>query len=112
MSQGGKERTKAVVKADADNCSVKKLIEEEMFSEQDQKKEICNADAESKPSKMEHESNIKTGHKRTKKTRKKSCDMDNHDLDAAKNVEPNQNADKQLMENIRIDEIIEVEGTF
>ncbi|KAG6666860.1 uncharacterized protein LOC122309985 isoform X1 [Carya illinoinensis] len=108
---GGKERTTAVVKADADKRSVKKLIEEEMFSEQDMKKENCNAEAESKPSKPGHESNIKTGHKRTKKTRLKSCDMDNHDLDSAKNVEPEcsckQNAEKRSIESIHIDEIME-----
>ncbi|XP_040999608.1 uncharacterized protein LOC121245803 isoform X2 [Juglans microcarpa x Juglans regia] len=102
----GKESTTAVGKP-----SVKKLMEEEMFSEQDLKKKNSNAEVEPKPSKLGHESNIKTKHKRTKKTRKKSCDMDNHDLDASKNLESecscNEYVGKQSIENNRIDDIME-----
>ncbi|KAG7990421.1 hypothetical protein I3843_02G024800 [Carya illinoinensis] len=102
----GKESTTPVGKP-----SVKKLMEEEMFSEQDLKKKNSDAEVEPKPSKLGHESNIKTDHKRTKKTRKKSCDMDNHDLDALKNLVSecscNEYAGKQSIENNRIDEIME-----
>ncbi|KAB1214377.1 Protein TRM32 [Morella rubra] len=103
--------TTAAVTADAGKPSVKKLIEEEMFSEQNLKKENSDAEVEQKSSKSGHESSIKTESKRTKKSRKKSHDMDNHELDAAKNLEfgcsCNQNAETQSIGNIRIDEIIE-----
>lgn len=111
MFQDGEESTTAIVTTDAAKPSMKKLIEEEMFSEQDLKKENINAEVEIKLSKSGHEGNIKTEHKRTKKTRKKSRDMDNHDLSAAKDLDCecscNQNLEKQSVDNIVIDGMME-----
>jgi hypothetical protein len=111
MFQDGEESTTAIVTTDAGKPSMKKLIEEEMFIEEDLKKETINADVETKLSKSVHEGNIKTEHKRTKKTRKKSRDMDNHDLSAAKNLDSecscNQNSEKQSVDNNNIDGMME-----
>jgi hypothetical protein len=111
MFQDGEGSMTAIVTTNAGKPSMKKLIEEEMFSEQDLKKENINAEVETKLNKSGHEGNIKTENKRTKKTRKKSRDMDNHDLSAAKNLDSecsiNQNLEKQSVDNIVIDGMME-----
>jgi hypothetical protein len=105
------ESMTALVTTDAGKPSVKKLIEEEMFNEQDLKKDNSNAEVETKLSKSGYEGNVNAENKRTKKSRKKSRDMDNLDLAAAKNLESecscNQNSEKQSTDNIGIDEIME-----
>ncbi|KAK4578242.1 hypothetical protein RGQ29_028395 [Quercus rubra] len=107
----GEDSTTVLVTTDAGKPSVKKLIEEEMFNEQDLKKGNGNAEVEIKLSKSGHESHINTEHIKTKKSRKKSRDMDKHDLDADKILETecscNQNSEKQSIENVGIDEIME-----
>ena len=111
MFQDGEDSTTVLVTTDAGKPSVKKLIEEEMFNEQDLKKGNGNAEVEIKLSKSGHESHINTEHIKTKKSRKKSRDMDKHDLDADKILETecscNQNSEKQSIENVGIDEIME-----
>ncbi|KAL2958533.1 hypothetical protein AAZX31_18G214000 [Glycine max] len=67
---------------DADKLSVKKLIEEEMIIDQDEIKDQGNAEVESKQSRLGHEGPPKTDSKRKKKSRKKSRDMDSHDLNS------------------------------
>ncbi|KAF3441499.1 hypothetical protein FNV43_RR15413 [Rhamnella rubrinervis] len=105
------ENTAAKMKADARKPSVKKLIEEEMFNEQDTKKETINAEVEHKQSESAHEGQTRTDHKRAKKTRKKSRDMDAHNLNGAENLQSechcNQNRDQPSIKNLGIDEIIE-----
>ncbi|GLT84612.1 hypothetical protein SLE2022_028330 [Rubroshorea leprosula] len=63
--------------------SVKKLIEEEMSTEQDSK--IENAEVEAKQCDSGHGDNRRKSHRRGKKSRKKSCD-DISDVDAAEKV--------------------------
>ncbi|KAM4105192.1 hypothetical protein ACJW30_06G214100 [Castanea mollissima] len=107
----GEDSTAVLVTTDAGKPSVKKLIEEEMFNEQDLKKGNGNVEVEIKLSKSGHEGHINTEHKKTKKSRKKSRDMDKHDLDADKILETegscNQNSEKQSIDNVGIDEIME-----
>nr|POE83983.1 protein trm32 [Quercus suber] len=107
----GEDSTTVLVTTDACKPSVKKLIEEEMFNEQDLKKGNGNAEVEIKLSKSGHESHINTEHIKTKKCRKKSRDMDKQDLDADKILETecscNQNSEKQSIDNVGIDEIME-----
>ncbi|KAL0002474.1 hypothetical protein SO802_016255 [Lithocarpus litseifolius] len=107
----GEDSTTVLVTTDAGKPSVKKLIEEEMFNEQDLKKGNGNAEVEIKLSKSGHEGHINTEHIKTKKSRKKSRDMDKHDLDADKILEMecscNQNSEKQSIDNVGIDEVME-----
>ncbi|XP_050249624.1 uncharacterized protein LOC126696912 [Quercus robur] len=107
----GEDSTTVLVTTDAGKPSVKKLIEEEMFNEQDLKKGNGNAEVEIKLSKSGNESHLNMEHIKTKKSRKKSHDMDKHDLDADKILETecscNQNSEKQSIDNVGIDEIME-----
>lgn len=107
----GEDSTTVLVTTDAGKPSVKKLIEEEMFNEQDLKKGNGNAEVEIKLSKSGNESHLNMEHIKTKKSRKKSRDMDKHDLDADKILETecscNQNSEKQSIDNVGIDEIME-----
>ncbi|KAH0970629.1 hypothetical protein GBA52_022785 [Prunus armeniaca] len=104
----GDVSTTAIVTADACKPSVKKLMEEEMSIEQDTKKEISNDEAETKQS---DSSQIRKDHKKPKKTRKKSRDMDTHNLNASENSESvcscNQNPEQKTRSNFGIDEIRE-----
>ncbi|KAK2972499.1 hypothetical protein RJ640_002310 [Escallonia rubra] len=72
--------TAAIVKT-----SVKELMEEEMFSEQGSKKHMDGTQVEAEPVSSEHGGRSSKSHKRTNKTRSKSCDMHVFDLDAARN---------------------------
>ncbi|KAK3003507.1 hypothetical protein RJ639_019774 [Escallonia herrerae] len=72
--------TAAIVKT-----SVKELMEEEMFSEQGSKKQMDGTQVEAEPVGSEHGGRSSKSHKRTNKTRSKSCEMHVFDLDAARN---------------------------
>ncbi|KAM1140720.1 hypothetical protein EV1_040371 [Malus domestica] len=102
------ESSKAMVAVDACKPSVKKLMEEDMSSEQDMKKEISNDAVETRRS---DSSQSRKDHKRAKKTRKKSHDVDNHNLNAFENSESgcscNQNLEQKPRSNVGMDEIIE-----
>ncbi|PON43027.1 hypothetical protein PanWU01x14_276830 [Parasponia andersonii] len=104
----GEERT--ALTADTGKPSVKKLIEEEMVNEHGMKKETRDAAVEPKQSESA-EGDINTDHKRTRKTRKKSRDMDTHNLNVAQNMQSDcsckQNADQQSVKELAIDEIME-----
>ena len=96
---------------DTDKPSMKKLIEEEMFIDQDAVKDLGNAEVESKKSRLGCEDPPKTDSKRKKKSRKKSCDMDTHDsnLDATLKSEfsHNQHSGQQSKDNLDLDKIME-----
>ena len=82
MFQDRGESKRLTLTNDADKLSVKKLIEEEMIIDQDEIKDQGNAEVESKQSRLGHEGPPKTDSKRKKKSRKKSRDMDSHDLNS------------------------------
>ncbi|KAL5572860.1 hypothetical protein UlMin_022457 [Ulmus minor] len=106
----GEENIAATLTADAGKPSVKKLIEEEMFSEQGTK-EITNVVEEAKVPESVREGQMKTNHKRVKKTRKKSRDMDANNLNVAESIQSkcpcDQDEDQQSVKDLDIDEIIE-----
>ncbi|KAF5954719.1 hypothetical protein HYC85_007575 [Camellia sinensis] len=81
----GKERDTPI--ADDARTSVKDLMEEEMFSEQEKNKQTSNAGIEAKESDPGHSGRLKKNHKRTSKSSKSSCDI-NYELDAAENLGP------------------------
>lgn len=106
---GGESTTAA---ADAGKPSVKKLIEEEMFSEQDQKKQITTAEVDQIQSDLETRDHKRTTHKRTNKARKKSCDMHIQNLNSAGNLGSEifcqQNSERQsIINNLNMDAIME-----
>lgn len=96
--------------ANAGKPSVKKLMEEEMISEQDTKKEINCAEAEPKHSHLEQGSPRKKASKRMRKTRKKSCDSIN-DLDAPESLSAEQpfheKSEHQSTSSLDIDKVME-----
>lgn len=100
--------TTVTVTGDACKPSVKKLMEEEMSSEQDIKKEISNDEVANNQTDA---SQTKKDQKRTKKTRKKSRDMDTHNLNGSETLESecfcNQNSEYKSRSNCGIDEIME-----
>lgn len=100
--------TTVTVTGDASKPSVKKLMEEEMSSEQDIKKEISNDEVANNQTDA---SQTKKDQKRTKKTRKKSRDMDTHNLNGSETLESecscNQNSEYKSRSNCGIDEIME-----
>ncbi|XP_050385347.1 uncharacterized protein LOC126801904 isoform X2 [Argentina anserina] len=100
--------TTATAASDACKPSVKKLIEEEMSSEQDMKKEINTDEVASNQTDA---SRSMKDQKRTKKTRKKSRDMDTYNLIGSETLEPvcscNQKQDHKSKTNRGVDEIIE-----
>ncbi|KAI8028481.1 Protein TRM32 [Camellia lanceoleosa] len=81
----GKERDTPI--ADDARTSVKDLMAEEMFSEQEKNKQTSNAGIEAKESDPGHSGRVKKNHKRTSKSSKSSCDI-NYELDAAENLGP------------------------
>ncbi|KAJ6872835.1 hypothetical protein NC651_031841 [Populus alba x Populus x berolinensis] len=90
--------------------SVKKLMEEEMFSEQDTKNETNNPEIEPKQSNSENGDHKTKNHKR-KKSRTKSCDIHLEDLNVAESLESEQhclhNLEKQSTKSLDIGEILE-----
>ncbi|EXC06806.1 hypothetical protein L484_017272 [Morus notabilis] len=107
----GNEIKREIVTADAGKPSVKKLMEEEMVNEQGLKKDMRDAVVEPRQSESAHEGQIKTDHKKTKKNRKKSRDLDAHNLNVDENLKSEcsckQNADQQSVKDLGIDEIME-----
>ncbi|KAJ6955371.1 hypothetical protein NC652_006718 [Populus alba x Populus x berolinensis] len=90
---------------DTSKVSVKKLIEEEMFGEQDIKKEINNPGVEPK------QSNSENGDHRRRKSRTKSCDIHIEDLNVSESLESERpclhNLEKQSTGSLDIGEIME-----
>nr|KYP64209.1 hypothetical protein KK1_018800 [Cajanus cajan] len=105
------ESKRLVPKTDADKFSVKKLIEEEMIIDQDEIKDQGNAEVESKQSRLGREDPPKTDSKRKKKSRKKSRDMDNHNLtsDATlkSEISNNQHSRQPSKDNLDLDKIMD-----
>ncbi|XP_057435641.1 uncharacterized protein LOC130728258 isoform X2 [Lotus japonicus] len=103
------ESKRLTVTTDADKLSVKKLIEEEMFIDQDDVKDQVNAEVESKQSRSGREDSLKTDSKRKKKSRKKSADMDSRELNATLKPEllHNQHLKQQSKDDIDLDKIME-----
>ena len=101
MFQDRGDSKRLTVATDADKLSVKKLIEEEMFIDQD---EIKDQGAD-----LGSEDSLKTDFKRKRKSRKKSRDMDTNDLSATLKSEfsHNQHSNQQLKDNIDLDKIME-----
>ncbi|KAK7340259.1 hypothetical protein VNO77_20958 [Canavalia gladiata] len=99
------ESKRLTVTTDADKLSVKKLIEEEMVIDQG------DAEVESKHSRLGREGPLKTDSKRKKKSRKKSRDMDSHDLNLNATLKPelshNQHSRKLSKDNLDLDKIME-----
>ncbi|KAL5863482.1 hypothetical protein ACOSQ3_000996 [Xanthoceras sorbifolium] len=107
QQDGEESRTAA---ANASKPSVKKLIEEEMISEQDSKKDINDIEVEPKDSDSEQGSHKKKTHKRMKRNRKKSCDSI-HELDSSGNLRSeqpcHQNSEYEFISSLDIDNIME-----
>ncbi|KAK2650291.1 hypothetical protein Ddye_017780 [Dipteronia dyeriana] len=107
FQDGEESRTAA---ANAGKPSVKKLIEEEMISEQDSRREINDIEVEPKDSDSEQGSHKKKTRKRLKRNRKKSCDS-THDLDSPGNLKSeqpgHQNSEYEFMSSLDIDNIME-----
>ncbi|KAK7295088.1 hypothetical protein RJT34_17991 [Clitoria ternatea] len=104
------ESKRVTVITDDDKLSVKKLIEEEMIMDQDEIKDQGNAEVESKQSRR-HEDPVKTDSKRRKKSRKKSRDMDSHDLNSDVTLNPkyshNQHLRQQSKDNLDLEKLME-----
>ncbi|KAF5731736.1 hypothetical protein HS088_TW18G00421 [Tripterygium wilfordii] len=99
----GEEGAKLV--ADANKPSVKELIEEEMFSDQDTGKEASSA-LEKRKTDTENGSQNKRNHKKTNGTHSRSCD-----IDAAKNLEPEHSCleklEKEFINHVDMEKIME-----
>lgn len=97
------ESKRLTVATDADKLSVKKLIEEEMFIDQDEIKE------QGKRTDLGSVDSLKTDSKRKRKSRKKSRDMDTNGLSATLKSEfsHNQHSNQQSKDNIDLDKIME-----
>ncbi|RDX73404.1 hypothetical protein CR513_46995, partial [Mucuna pruriens] len=95
---------------DTDKLSVKKLIEEEMIIDLDEIKDQGNTEIESK-SRLGHQDPPKTDSKRKKKSRKKSRDMDHHDLNLDATLKSefshNQHSRQQSKDNLDLDKIMD-----
>lgn len=88
--------------------SVKKLIEEEMFSEHDAKKELTNIEVILKQPDSEYEGHKRKNRRRGKRSRKKSCD-NIHDINKNENLgsECYQYSRHQTMNSLDIDNMME-----
>jgi len=109
MFQDRGESKRLIVATDADKLSVKKLIEEEMFIDQDEIKDQGNNVVESKQTDFGSEDSLKTDSKRKRKSRKNSRDMDTNDPNATSKSEfsHNQHSIQQSKDNIDLDKIME-----
>uniref|UniRef100_A0A5B6ZKH6 DUF4378 domain-containing protein n=1 Tax=Davidia involucrata TaxID=16924 RepID=A0A5B6ZKH6_DAVIN len=96
--------------ADAGKTSVKELMEEEMFSEHDLKKQMSIAEVELKESDSEHKGSVKKSRKRKNKKSKRSCD-NVHELNAAENLGPenscHQVSEQKASNNLNLEVIAE-----
>lgn len=108
FQQDGEESR--IATANAGKPSVKKLIEEEMISEQDFKKEISSVEVEPKDSDSEQGSHKKKTRKRMKRNRMKSCDSI-QDLDSPANSRSEQpcrwNSKYEFISSLDIDNVME-----
>ncbi|GAU39470.1 hypothetical protein TSUD_159010 [Trifolium subterraneum] len=106
LDRGESKRLTATT--EADKLSVKKLIEEEMFIDQDEIKDQGNV-VESTRTYLGSEDLLKTDSKRKRKSRMKSRDMDSNDLSATlkSEVTRNQYSNQQSRDNIDLDKIME-----
>ncbi|KAF7826057.1 uncharacterized protein G2W53_017221 [Senna tora] len=103
---------RTTVTTDADKPSVKKLIEEEMFVDQNPINNIDNSEVESKGSRLRFAvSPLKIDSKRKKKSRAKSCDMDTLSLKSDATFESelsyNQHSRLQSKGSLDLDKIME-----
>lgn len=102
------ESKRLAAKTDANKPSVKKLIEEEMFIDQNAVKDI---EVEPKESRLRRDVLLKVDSKRKKKSSKRSCDMDTDDLNLGaslkSNFSHNQHSRHQSKDNLDLDKIIE-----
>ncbi|KAL2335975.1 hypothetical protein Fmac_010421 [Flemingia macrophylla] len=109
-SDRGESRRHTVTTA-ANKPSVKKLIEEEMFIDQNAMRDTDSAQIESKESTLRREILLKLDSKRKRKSYKKNCDKDTKDLnlDATlkSEVTHNQHSRNQSKDNLDLDKIIE-----
>ncbi|KAG8653144.1 uncharacterized protein LOC110617981 [Manihot esculenta] len=104
---GGEESITVAV--DDGKPSVKKLIEEEMFCDEDLKKQMDSA--EPKQSNSEYGGNKRKNCKRTNRSRSKSCEIYIEDLDDSEKLEPEkpclQNLEKQSTDILDVDDMVE-----
>lgn len=110
MFQDSGESKRPTVRSAANKPSVKKLIEEEMFTDQNAKKDIDKAEVESKESRQRREVFMKLDSKRKKKSCDKNRDTnDDLNLDATLKSETShhQHSRKQSKDNLDLDKIIE-----
>ncbi|KAI4328792.1 hypothetical protein L6164_021121 [Bauhinia variegata] len=109
LDSGESERPASEV--DANKPSVKKLMEVEMFIDQDAMKDKGYSEVESKESKLEYEDSSKVDSKRKKKSRKKSHDMDTHNLNSDEilnsKLSHNQHSMGQSKDDIDLNKILE-----
>ncbi|KAF7844515.1 uncharacterized protein G2W53_001420 [Senna tora] len=102
-----RESKRLTVTSETLKPSVKKLMEEEMFIDQ----ETGNAEVISKESRSGHEDTLKIDTKRKKKSRKKSCDMDTNDLNLDINLKSDlsnsQHSRQQSKNDLDLDKVLE-----
>ncbi|KAK7389955.1 hypothetical protein VNO78_25252 [Psophocarpus tetragonolobus] len=108
-SDSGQSRRPTV--ATVNKPSVKKLIEEEMFIDQNPMKNSYSGQIESKESKLRREVLLKLDSRRKKKSYKENRDKDTNDLnlDATlkSEITHNQHSRKQSKDNLDLDKMIE-----
>jgi len=94
----------------ASKPSVKKLIEEEMFIDQNKRKDRESAQIESKESKLRRDVLLKLDSKRKNKFYKKNCDKDTNDLNLdttlKSEITHNKHARKQSRDNLDLDRML------
>ncbi|KAJ8900644.1 hypothetical protein K2173_025421 [Erythroxylum novogranatense] len=100
-----------IIAADAGKPSVKKLIEEEMFIEQDSKEEMNNAQVEPKESNAEHGCHNRKNQKRRSRSRSRSCDLGIEDLHVDEKMQTEfsclQKSEKQSKNGLLMEAIME-----
>ncbi|KAL9303970.1 hypothetical protein ACSQ67_021233 [Phaseolus vulgaris] len=105
----GESRRPSIVTA-ASKPSVKKLIEEEMFIDQNKRKDRESAQIESKESKLRRDVLLKLDSKRKNKFYKKNCDKDTNDLNLdttlKSEITHNKHARKQSRDNLDLDRML------
>ncbi|KAG5070792.1 hypothetical protein GLYMA_03G009000v4 [Glycine max] len=111
-SSGNGESRRPTVATAANKPSVKKLIEEEMFIDQNTMKDTYSAQIESKESRLRREVLLKLDTKRKKKSYRKNRDKeDTNDLNLDSTLKSkfthNQHSRKQLKDNLDLDKMIE-----
>ncbi|XP_028239569.1 uncharacterized protein LOC114418434 isoform X2 [Glycine soja] len=111
-SSDNRENRRPTVATAANKPSVKKLIEEEMFIDQNAMKDTDGAQIESKESRLRREVLLKLDSKRKKKSYKKNRDTEDTDdsnLDTTLKSEftHNQHSRKQSKDNLDLDKMIE-----